>query len=157
MQILSDILSNTPDPSNNLHSAVKEFTNRRAKDSKALVTLSRNLDRPGKLGTMRFVLPLILDGIFHKLAPKVFAPGIFGMFQKENVGFQQIVQRKRLDRLLQSMIILSGMSAAGVGSRYLMKTVAKLLGVGDAVVSGGLVAILGTAGMACKMLKSEAK
>ena len=155
VQILSDILSTTSDPSNNLHFAIREFTQRRAEDSKALVTLSRNLDRPGKLGTMRFVLPLILDGMFHKLAPKLFAPGIFGMFQKEDMGFRQIKRRKRLDRVMQSVVILSFVSAAGVGARCLVKTIAKALGVRDAVVSGGLVALLGAVSVLRKKLAKE--
>jgi hypothetical protein len=81
--------------------AVKLFSDRRAPDSAALVTISRNMDRPGRLFFVYFVLPLILDGIFHKMAPKIFGPNIFGMFQKQDIGFKQIQTKKRLDRALQ--------------------------------------------------------
>jgi len=149
VQILGDILSNTSssDSVRNYGDAVRQFTDRRAADSRALVTLSRGLDRPGKLGTMRFVLPLILDGMFHKLAPKLFAPGIFGMFQLEGIGFRQIQRRKRLDRVMQSFVILGGLSAAGVGAGCLVKKVARLLGVNDALVGGSAVALLGAVGV----------
>jgi hypothetical protein len=81
--------------------AVKLFSDRRAPDSVALVTISRNMDRPGKLFFVYFILPLILDGIFHKLAPTFFGPNIFAMFQKKDIGFKQIQTKKRLDRALQ--------------------------------------------------------
>jgi len=51
--------------------AVQEFSNRRSADSAALVTISRNMDRPGKLFFLNFLLPLILDGMFHKMAPRI--------------------------------------------------------------------------------------
>jgi kynurenine 3-monooxygenase len=81
--------------------AIKLFSDRRAPDSAALVTISRNMDRPGKLFFVYFILPLILDGIFHKLAPKIFGPNIFAMFQRKDIGFRQIQKKKRLDRALQ--------------------------------------------------------
>mmetsp|Transcript_2919 Transcript_2919/g.5341 ORF Transcript_2919/g.5341 Transcript_2919/m.5341 type:complete len:664 (-) Transcript_2919:45-2036(-) len=157
VQILSKILSNTPNLTQNYHNAIREFTNQRAADSRALVTLSRGLDRPGKIGTMRFILPLIIDSMFHKAAPKLFAPGLFGMFQMEGIGFRQIQRRKRLDRVMQSAVILSGMSAVGVGVRCLVKSVARLLGVKDVVVGGSLVALLGVVGVARKVVKAEKK
>ncbi|KAL7540559.1 hypothetical protein ACHAXR_010215 [Thalassiosira sp. AJA248-18] len=157
VEILSQILSNTPNLSDNLHNAVQEFTKQRAADSRALVTLSRGMDRPGKLGTMRFILPLIIDSMFNKIAPKVFAPGMFGMFQKEGIGFGQIQRRKRLDRVMQSMVILSAMSLLGVGLRFFVKNVARLLGVKDVVVGGSLVALLGAAGVARRIANAEEK
>lgn len=157
VQILSDILTNTPDLSQNLHVAVSEFTKQRAADSRALVTLSRGLDRPGKLGTMRFIAPLIIDSMFHKVAPKIFAPGMFGMFQMESIGFRDIQRRKRLDRVLQSVAILSGMSLAGVGLRYLVKSLARMLGIKDVIVSGCLAALLGVAGVTRRVVKAGEK
>ena len=78
VQVLSSILDDvakTRSSSNNemdaVPSAVQLFSKRRAGDSAALVTISRNMDRPGKLFFVNFLLPLILDGIFHKMAPKI--------------------------------------------------------------------------------------
>eukprot|EP00804_Cyclotella_cryptica_P023330 CCRYP_000483-RA/>CCRYP_000483-RA protein AED:0.18 eAED:0.18 QI:0/0/0/1/0/0/2/0/187 len=86
VSILSDALNSTPD----LPSAVQQFTKQRATDSRALITLLRGMDRPGKIGTMQFVFPLIQDSIFHKLSPKIFDPSMFGMFHIEGVGFHEI-------------------------------------------------------------------
>jgi kynurenine 3-monooxygenase len=80
--------------------AVKLFSDRRAPDAEALVKISRNMDRPGKLFFVYFILPLILDGIFHKMAPKIFGPNMFAMFQKD-ISFKKIETMKRLDRALQ--------------------------------------------------------
>ena len=151
VQLLSDILSNTP----NLSNAVQEFTKQRAADSRALVNVSRGIDRPGKLGTIRFILPLILDSMFHKAAPKIFGPNIFGMFQREGIGFQQIQRRKRLDRVMQSFIILSALSLAGAGLRTTVKSLARILGVKDIAVSGCLVALLGSVAGARRIVKSN--
>ena len=151
VQLLSDILSNTP----NLSNALQEFTKQRAADSRALVNVSRGIDRPGKLGTIRFILPLILDSMFHKAAPKIFGPSIFGMFQREGIGFQQIQRRKRLDRVMQSFIILSALSLAGAGLRTTVKSLARILGVKDIAVSGCLVALLGSVAVARRIVKSN--
>ena len=145
VQILSNIISTTPELPQNLHKVVSQFTKQRAADSRALVTLSRGMDRPGKIGTLRFVLPLIVDSVFHRAAPGIFAPGMFGMFQKEGVGFRQIQLRKRLDRAMQSLVILGGASVAFVGARCLARTVAKMLGVKNALLSVAAIALLGVA------------
>jgi len=121
--ILSDTLSSSSDLSN----AVNQFTKVRSADSKALVTISRGMDRPGKIGTMRFILPLILDSMFHKLAPMIFDPSMFGMFQMENIGFREIQWRKRKDRLLQALVVSSGLAACVMGTKYGVKLLAKVL------------------------------
>jgi len=136
-----------------LHDKLRQFTKQRAADSKALVTISRNMDRPGKLGTFRFVFPLILDSTFHKFLPKLFAPGMFGMFQMEGVGFGRIRNRKRLDRVMQSAVIMGVLYGLGAGARWLVKSVARMLGVGDYVVGGSLVAV----GAVRKLTKAEGK
>merc|ERR1712176_1480079 len=109
----------------------------------ALETLSRSMDRPGKAGTLRFVLPLIIDSTFHKVAPKVFAPNMFGMFQKQNTGFRQIQRRKRMDRAAQSAVILSALSLFGAGVRYFVKSISQYFGLRGSVVGGGLAVMLG--------------
>jgi len=45
------------------------------------VRISRGFDRPGFFGFLTFVLPLILDGIFHKAFPKVFGPNTIASLQ----------------------------------------------------------------------------
>ena len=61
--------------------AADSFNRERGGEAKALVKLSRGFDRPGSLGFATFILPLILDGIFHGLAPKLFSPNTIAMLQ----------------------------------------------------------------------------
>jgi kynurenine 3-monooxygenase len=155
VMILSDILNSTPDLSRSLNAAVEQFTKERSADSQALVTLSRGMDRPGKLGTVRFVLPLVLDSIFNKMAPKVFGPSMFGMFQKEGIGFRQIQRKKRLDRAMQSAVILSGLTLVGFGTKTLVKTVAKSLGLKSEVVGGSMFGLLALTSVARKLFAKK--
>ena len=82
------------------------FSDTRAPDIEALVQISRGLDRPGVSGTIRFLVPIILDGIFSKLLPVVFAPNIIRMIQSEDITFLEAASRKRTDRILQLAILL---------------------------------------------------
>jgi kynurenine 3-monooxygenase len=68
VQILSELLDAT---NRDISATVKAFSDRRAGDAAALVTISRNMDRPGKWFLINFLVPLILDGIFHKMAPRI--------------------------------------------------------------------------------------
>jgi len=122
--ILSDVLDST----SSTKEAVHEFSRQRAKESEVLVKISRELDRPGKLGFVSFVLPLILDSIFNKMAPKVFAPNTISMLQREGIGFTDVRRRKRMDRALQ--IICIGIFFKGVGylGNTLIKSIAFLTG-----------------------------
>lgn len=43
--------------------------------------ISRGFDRPGVQGFATFVLPLILDGVFHKACPRVFGPNTIASLQ----------------------------------------------------------------------------
>ena len=61
---------------------------------------------------MTFVLPLILDGIFHGAMPKLFAPNTLQMLQRVDVSFEQIRWRKRLDRAVQ--VALLGAAGAAI-------------------------------------------
>jgi len=156
VKILSQILESIPDLKKNINQAPPEFTKQRAADSRALVKISRGIDRPGKIGTMRFVLPLILDSMFNKIAPKVFGPNIFGMFQKQGVSFTEIRRKKRLDRLMQSVVIATALSSIGMGLGYSTKVVARSLGMSTTVVRGALAATMGVAGVArSKLSKKE--
>lgn len=69
-------------------SAVASFSKLRATEASALVRVSRSFDRPGALGFLTFVLPLILDGIFHGVAPAVFGPNTIAMLQRDGLTFQ---------------------------------------------------------------------
>jgi kynurenine 3-monooxygenase len=108
-----------------LTAAVHEFSKRQAGEAKALVTMSRDLDRPGKLGAARFVLPLILDSIFHGLAPKLFGPNIFFLLQGDDYTFQRVAQRKRRDRLAQVSFIGASLSLLYTAALMSIRTIAK--------------------------------
>ncbi|KAL7530267.1 hypothetical protein ACHAWF_003309 [Thalassiosira exigua] len=153
VQILSNILSATPDLSNNLDEAVAKFTQQRASDSRALVTLSRGMDRTGKLGTMRFVLPLILDSTFNQIAPRIFASSMFGMFQKEGMGFTRIQRRKRLDRAMQFLVIFGALSLAVAGLKRSSEVEVRMFGVKKTIA--GLVAAIDTLGLARNVKSSK--
>jgi kynurenine 3-monooxygenase len=76
VQILSNIIDecttgNDGRPNSIISNAIQTFSDRRSCDAEALVTISRNMDRPGKLFVVNFLIPIILDGVFHKLAPKI--------------------------------------------------------------------------------------
>jgi len=115
--------------------AVQLFSDRRAADSEALVMMSRNMDRPGKLFLFSFLLPLILDGIFHKLAPKVFGPNMFAMFQKQGIGFRQIQKKKRLDRALQLVCLGTLLTSAGLSIKAFVRVLAMVTGRSQGFIS----------------------
>jgi hypothetical protein len=140
MQILGEIIDST----DNLSAAVHKFSKQRAPESEALVRISRELDRPGKLGFITFILPLILDSVFHKLAPKVFETNTIAMLQREGYSFCRVQRRKRLDRIGQAAIIGTFVTGIGTAARYLVKSIAKLLGrQASTVVAGTAAAVMG--------------
>ncbi len=64
-------------------------------------------------GFLRFVLPLILDGIFHLYFPTLFAPNGIRLLQDHRSTFTQTRRRKRRDRIGQVLVI--GTVVAGLG------------------------------------------
>merc|ERR1712176_1086043 len=92
----------------------------------ALVKMSRNMDRPGKLFFLTFILPIILDGMFHKIAPKLFGPNMFVMFQKKDMNFKQIQQKKRLDRVIQVACIGILLTGMGIAMKKMIGLLARL-------------------------------
>ncbi len=108
-------MSEAIDATDNLSEAVHLFSKQRAPEAVALVKVSRELDRPGKLGFITFILPIILDSIFHKLAPKLFEPNNIQMLQRTGYSFCRLQKRKRLDRIMQAAII--GTAVANVNNR----------------------------------------
>ncbi len=108
--------------------AVQLFSKRRAKDSETLVKISRDLDRPGTLGTITFIIPIIMDAIFSKIAPNLFAPNIITMLQKDDMTFEQVARRKRRDRILQLAVIGGGLASVATAARFIITSFAKAVG-----------------------------
>ena len=145
---MSDAIDSTDD----LTQAVHKFSKDMAGEAKALVRISRDLDRPGKLGFITFILPLILDSIFNKMAPKIFSPNVISMLQKEGVGFRQVARRKRQDRLLQVALIGTFMTATVTAARAVLRIAAKALGQKSSTVLGGALAVSAAAVLVKKLV-----
>ena len=122
--------------------AVHEFSKRRAKDSETLVRISRDLDRPGFIGAITFIIPIILDSIFNKINPKLFAPNIISMLQRDDMTFNQVARRKRIDRIAQLTIIGSFLSGAAWTAKKIVFLAANALGRRPSTVAGALVATI---------------
>ncbi|CAN0377923.1 unnamed protein product, partial [Ectocarpus sp. 12 AP-2014] len=95
-----------------LAAALPLYSRRRAPEAKDLVELSRGFDRTGVAGFFGFILPLILDSMFHNALPKVFAPNTIAFLQTEGITFRGIRRRKGLDRVMQGVVLM----AAGVAA-----------------------------------------
>jgi len=94
--------------------ALPLYSQRRAPEARCLVECQRRFDQPTDLRfALAFVLPLVLDSIFHKMLPSVFAPGLLGLFQDGALSFRQARRRKRLDRLGQVAVLGTALAAAG--------------------------------------------
>ena len=78
-----------------------QYSKNRAADAKALVKISHSFDG----GFLTFVLPLILDSVFNRLAPWLFMPNTIQMLQKDDWSFVRTSRRKRFDRTLQITIL----------------------------------------------------
>ncbi|CAM9189999.1 unnamed protein product [Choristocarpus tenellus] len=102
---LNDCLEETGD---DLSKALPLFSQLRASEAKDLVELSRGFDRSGLASIFGFVVPLILDGISHKLAPTVFRPNTISFLQTQGVTFGHIRRRKWLDRAMQATLLTAG-------------------------------------------------
>lgn len=85
--------------------AVAGFSQQRAGEAKALVQISREFDRPGAMGFLTFILPLILDGIFNRVAPKIFSPNTIAMLQRDGLSFREV--RARCKTSVQSPSLVS--------------------------------------------------
>jgi len=102
--------------------ALAEFSRTRAKESEILVRISRGFDRPGALGTASFVVPLILDSIFNKLAPSIFGPNTITLLQRDGITFRGALWRKRRDRTLQALVLLTVLGLVVTGLAALVRT-----------------------------------
>lgn len=139
VSIFSDCIDESKD---DMGQAVREFSRRRAKDSETLVRISRDLDRPGVVGAITFIIPIILDSIFNKINPKLFAPNIISMLQRNDLTFNQVARRKRMDRAAQVSILASVVTTMTWVAKKAIGLVAKSLGRRPSTVTGALAGIL---------------
>lgn len=113
-------------------SALPLFSARRAADAKALVDISRGFDG----GFLTFVLPLILDGIFHKALPGLFMPNTIQMLQKEDWTFSRVARRKRTERVAQVAILSTLLAAVawlvGKAAKAALGAIARAIATGAA-------------------------
>jgi hypothetical protein len=140
------ILADCIDETGSINEAVHEFSRRRAKDSETLVQISRNLDRPGKLGVVTFIIPIILDSVFNKISPKLFAPNIISMLQRDDLTFNQVARRKFIDRIAQISILGILLTGISQGITFLTSSIAKALGRRPSTVAmtlGGAILSIG--------------
>ncbi|CAB9508663.1 Kynurenine 3-monooxygenase [Seminavis robusta] len=138
VRILGDIIDET----DTLSDAVRKFSKTRAIEAKKLVTISRELDRPGGLGFITFILPIILDAIFHKSFPKVFSPNVITMLQRDDLTFKQVARKKRMDRLAQVGILVGSGYGMVAGTKFVLKSIAKALGRKTSTVTAGIGAAM---------------
>lgn len=134
------VLGEAIDSTSTIAEAIHLFSKKRAKEAEVLVKLSRGLDHPGTLGTLRFIVPLIVDSIFHNIAPWLFAPNTLAMFQKEGITFVGIRRRKLIDRLGQSVVLAGALCGLGAGCAALLGMLVRMTGRGPVAVMAGLTA-----------------
>lgn len=117
----------------NRGNALQSFTEERAKQAKALVKMSQRLDR----GFVYFILPIIIDSIFHKSFPWLFEKSIVSCLQDERRSFTEVLQRKQIDRFMQlSVVITVTMAAMYTVHTTVRKLVWPLLKIGMKKIIG---------------------
>jgi len=134
------VLRKSIESTNTMKEATHLFSKERTNDSKALVQISRELDRPGILGVFTFIIPLVIDSIFNKMAPRVFSPNTIAMLQKSENSFCSLRRRKRLERMGQISILGSFFTALTVGARQLIRVLSRVSGTRTSTVAAGLAA-----------------
>jgi 2-polyprenyl-6-methoxyphenol hydroxylase-like FAD-dependent oxidoreductase len=134
VRILGDIIDKTE----SLKDVVEEFSRVRARDSKAVVTLSRAGDRPGRLGFLSYLVPIVMDAMFHKAAPAIFAPPVPALMHNEKYTFHQVAAIKRRDRLVQVSIIAVSTVLIVRVAKLAIRSIAAALGKRDSSVAMGL-------------------
>ena len=96
--VLNKALENSND---DIGKAVALYSKMRAKDAEALVHMSKRLDG----GFFVFILPLILDSLFNRALPFLFSTNTISFLQNEKVRFRDIRLKKRIDRVMQFLVI----------------------------------------------------
>mmetsp|Transcript_47786 Transcript_47786/g.153949 ORF Transcript_47786/g.153949 Transcript_47786/m.153949 type:complete len:324 (+) Transcript_47786:707-1678(+) len=104
-----------------LDKALPLFSTKRAEEARALVESQYTLDQPADYRFVaKFLLPIILDNVFNKALPQVFSPNLIVMLQDEAYTFQEVRQKKALDRTLQAAVLLPlGAGILGAGAAAL--------------------------------------
>mmetsp|Transcript_7266 Transcript_7266/g.19024 ORF Transcript_7266/g.19024 Transcript_7266/m.19024 type:complete len:587 (-) Transcript_7266:214-1974(-) len=123
-----EVLDACLDQQTTIGSALAAYSEQRSPEARVLTQISRSFDRGGVLALLTFILPLILDGIFHGALPTVFAPNTLAMLQKPDLSFQAIRNRKRMDRALQVVMLASAATAATQLALVIARTAGRLLG-----------------------------
>jgi len=94
-----------------LPTALQLYSRKRAQEAKALVEMSRHLDHPGFLQFLTFILPLIVDSVFSKIAPFLFAPSLLQLMQNKDLTYTQVRRRKWMDRVMQTAVFAAALCA----------------------------------------------
>jgi len=152
VKILGDLLD---EHKGDTSKAIRAFSKRRAPESKAMVRLSRELDRPGRLGFITFILPIILDSIFSQIAPKFFAPNVISTMQDPKRTFTQVARRKRQDRLVQLSVIGSFLVGATWMAKRSTVLLASVLGVKTWQLGSSLAAVAALSMGVTQLLKGK--
>jgi 2-polyprenyl-6-methoxyphenol hydroxylase-like FAD-dependent oxidoreductase len=92
--------------------ALVSYSRSRGPESKALVTMSRQLDG----GLLTFLLPLIVDSILHQFLPFIFSPNTIAAMQDEKKTYVGVARRKKIDRVLQ--LVFGTAIAAGIAKGF---------------------------------------
>jgi len=124
--------------------ALAAYSEARAEESKALVRISRGLDRPGFLGFLTFILPIILDGVFAAVPDGflgyTFEPNTIALLQRDGISFAEVGRLKRRDRVVQALVLVTG---GVVVSNFVGALVALVTGGGGGGNNSGTVPIVG--------------
>ena len=131
--------------------ATSLFSKKRAAEAKALVQISRELDRPGILGVFTFIMPLVIDSICNKIAPGIFSPNTIAMLQKSENSFCGLRRRKRWERLGQVSIIGTFLTGLTYGAGQLIKFLTRVTGKQGSTVTASLAAGLAAITLAKKV------
>jgi hypothetical protein len=85
-----------------------------------------------------FIIPIILDSIFNKMSPKLFAPNIISMLQRDDLTFKQVARRKCMDRIAQVSILGTLLMGATLVTRFMIRSIAEALGRRPSTVTATL-------------------
>ena len=95
------VLQNCLETHNDVDEALQRYTDLHKRNVETLVKMSRTFDG----GFLTFILPIILDTLFHKILPSVFSTNCIRMLQKHELPFAEAGAIKRKDRSLQVSIL----------------------------------------------------
>ena len=123
--------------------ALAAYSSARAEEAEALVRISRGLDRPGILGVFTFIIPIILDGIFHSIAPQWFELNTIALLQRDGISFAEVGKIKRRDRCNQIAVLVLVLYSVNVFIAFVVKSVVPAGAVSLSLVGGVSVLIFG--------------